>query len=195
VTRNEMLTSLRYRLNEAAADVWTDAELEDYLDSAIQGLYPYFFRYKVGTTIAGAGPVQTTPSGARNLYQVGQVRDGANRVRAVRGWTEGDGNALVPRLNIEETTLVWSWTEPYEAPVTGDQELDLKVEARECAVVRAAISALERVVTDRSKNEKYFAVQVREGVTEQDLLDAIDALHQTLKEHQDRALPLPERVA
>lgn len=193
-TTDDLRASLRFRLGEAAADVWTDAELNNYLWAGMQALYPYYFLHRVGTTVASGGPVQSTPPGAKNIYQVGVVPLTGTRVRPVRGWTEGDEDAIVPRLNLTGLTLTWSWTEGWDAPSSATEVLTIPTESQAMVICRAQISALERVLTNRTKREKYFAVQVREGVTEQDVLDAIDALHQSMRELSERAAPLPVPV-
>lgn len=193
-SRTTLLQALRMRLGEAADDVWESTELKAFVDSAIKGLYPYYFQYKVDTTVAGAGPIQTAPDGARNIYSIGVVRDGATRVRPIRAWTEGDGDANVPKLGITDQILVWSWTEAFAAPVNDGDTLTIPIQAEEAVLLRAHITALEKVVTSRAKRALYFATQVREGVTEQDILDTLDALHASLKEHLDAGQKLPELV-
>jgi hypothetical protein len=193
-SRSTLVAELRSRLGEAADDVWETTELKGFVNFAIKALYPYFFQYKVDTTTAGAGPIQTAPTGARNLYSIGVVRDGATRVRPIRGWTEGDAEANVPKLGITDQVLVWSWTEGWDAPSTDSETLTIPKEAEEVVVIRAHITALEKVITSRSKTQLYLAVQVREGASEQDILDTLDALHASLKEHLDRGMQLPQAV-
>lgn len=188
------MAELRARLGETADDVFSTAELKGFVDYGIKALYPYFFQYQVDTTTATAGPIQTAPTGARNLYSIGVVRTGATRVRPIRGWTEGDGEANVPKLNITGQTLVWSWTDGWDAPASDSTTLTIPKESEEVVVIRAHITALEKVVTSRTKTQVYLAVQVREGATEQDVLDTLDALHASLKEHLDRGMQLPQAV-
>lgn len=193
-TRDELKTELRYRLEDVSASVWTDAELNGYIDQAIQSLYPHWYIFKTGTTTAAGGPEQTLPSGARNLYYVGVKKATSTRVRTIRGWHEGDGVAIVPKVNITNDQLVWAWTVPHTAPASGSATLTIPAQAEEVVIIRAQITALERVLTDRVKYATYFATQVREGTTENDLATALDALHQSVDTRMKDAPGPPERV-
>ena len=193
-TRTLLLAELRNRLGESVASIWQDAELNGYLDQAIQSLYPHWYIFKTGTTTAGAGPEQTMPTDARNVYYVGVQTPTSHRVRTIRGWHEGDGVAVIPKVNIDTFTLVWSWTEPHTKPSAGGDTLTIPEQAEEVVVLRAQVTALEKVVTSKVKASKYFATQVREGVTENDIVAALDALHASIDARMKDAPGPPERV-
>ncbi len=194
-TRATLLTDLRNRLGEASASIWTDAELNIYLDQAIQSLYPHWYLFKVGTTTATIGPLQTMPSGAKNIHYVALKKDAtSNRARVIRGWHEGDTNAVVPKLNITDQTLVWSWTIPHTKPAASGDTLTIPTQAEEVVVLRAQVTSLEKVITSKVKAAKYFATQVREGVTENDIGAALDALHASIEARMKDAPGPPERV-
>jgi len=183
---------LQNRLGDTTNAIWSNDELNTYIDGAIVGLYPSYYRRLVDATTAGAGPVQTLPSGARNLYMVGVQRTGSTRVRYLRRWAEGDGEAMVPKTGITGETLVWAWTAGWPAPSSDIEVLTIPSEAEEVVVIRAMVSALEKLLTDRVSAERFLAVQVRQGATEDDINSAIDALHISLRERLERTIPLPE---
>ena len=193
-TRSELREQVITRLGDPNGEVWTVPELNDYLNQAIQSLYPYWPVYKVGTTTAGPGPVQTAPSGCRNIYWIGVKGATSTRVRTIRGWREGDGNAIVPKVNINGLELSWAWTEPHPAPTSDAAALTIPEQAEEVVVLRAVISALERVLSSKVKRERYYALHMREGVTEPDIGLALDALHESVRRRLERAPQPPERV-
>lgn len=192
-TRAIIRGDLRGRLGEATQDVWSDADLNNYLGDATTGLYPSFYQRQVGTTTAGAGPVQTKPSGAVNLYYVAVQSTASNRARTIRGWSEGDTDAIVPKLNITGQTLIWAWTVGF-ALVDDSTTLTLPRAAEEPIILRAQISALEAMLTTRAKKQKYFNLNVREAVSEQDVGLVLDALHASVDARLKTVLPLPQRV-
>lgn len=171
---------------------WSSSELEGYVKTAIEGLYPSFYRNRVATTIAADGPIQTAPVGARNFYRIGLQRLGSTRVRKIRGWAEGDGEIFCPKTGVTGQTLVWSWTEGWEAPASTTDAIGLPPEAREVVVLRAHISALEKLLSNRLALESYLAIQVREGTTDEEIVSTLDALHLSVRERLDRVRPLPE---
>jgi len=194
-TRQSLREELERRLGDTANAVWSDAQLNGFIDNRIKALYPTWFRRDVAITLADDGPVQTMPARCRNLYEVGLKRSTSTRVRRMRGWNEGDGQALVPKTGIEGETLVWSWTKGWDAPVDDTTTLTIPVEAEEAVLLSAHISALENILTDRVSVEKYHALQVRQGITEDDVATAIDALLASYREHVDNhRMTLPEVV-
>lgn len=195
-TRDGQKTELAMRLGDVAYTIWGTTELDGYLNHAYKTLYPTFYQVKVATTTAGAGPVQTKPTTAQydRLHSVGIKRDATvTRVRPVRRWFDGDVDAIVPLLLITGQTLTWAWTEGWDSPASGSTTLLIPIQAEEYAIVRAQISALEKVLTDRVSAEKYFAVQVRQAITEDDVVNTLDALHVTLRAIAERQPPLPEQ--
>ena len=180
------------RLGDASNTVWTTTDINGYIDNALRGLYPTFFQRNVNTTTAGSGPLQTMPSTARNVYSVGLQATGATRVRPLRNWVEGFGNALIPKLNITGETLVWAWTSGWDAPANDTDALTIPLEAQEVVILRVQIAALEHILGSRAKQDKYFSLQVRQAVDENDLATMIDALHASLTERLSKAQPLPE---
>lgn len=191
-TRLTIRTELRQRLGDAGAAIWTDGELNGAIDYAIKGLYPHFYRLKVGKTTAGGGPLQTAPSGARNVYSLGLQRTGSTRVRPLRGWRPGDGEAFVPKTGIDGDSLVWCWTTGYDAPTTDGETLLIPVEAEEVVILRSHVSALEALLSDRLRTDKYHALHVRASISEDDIATTIDALHASLRERLQNVTPLPE---
>lgn len=189
-----LLADLNSRLNDAANTVWPAAEKALFVSDAVAGLWPAFFLNKTGTTVATAGPIQTLPSGAVNLHYVGVKSATATRVRVIRGWQEGNGDCIVPKVNILEQTLVWAWVEPHAVPASTSTTLTCTVPALEVARLRAEISAYENVLGDRTKTAKYFAQQVREGVTESELVSQLDALHASVDARLKGLPPMPVRV-
>jgi hypothetical protein len=59
-------------------------------------------------------------------------------------------------------------------------------------ILRVQIAALEHILGSRAKQDKYFSLQVRQAVDENDLATMIDALHASLTERLSKAQPLPE---
>lgn len=193
-TRATLKTELDFRLGDGTDTIWTAPEKQQYVDDAIASLYPYYYLRQTNTSVAGAGPMQTMPSGAINLYYIGLQSTGSNRARVIRGWQEGTGQAVVPKLNITGQTLIWAWTIPHTVPASSGTVLTLPIPAEEVVILRAQITALERVLSNRVKAAKYFAIQVREGVTENEIISSLDALHASLDARLKNVLPLPERV-
>lgn len=182
------------RLGESVADVWTDDDLNSHIENAVTGLYPSFYKRAVGTTTAGAGPVQTKPSGAVNLYYIAVQGTASNRARTIRGWSEGGADAIVPKLNITGQTLIWAWTEPFDAPTDDVTALDIPTAAEEVVLLRSHVASLEQMLTTRDKKQKYFNLNVREATTEQDVGLILDALHTSIDNRLKYVLPLPQRI-
>lgn len=192
-TRTSLSTELAGRLGDSLYAVWDLPSLKGYIDYAIKGLYPSFFLFKVATTVAGAGPIQTKPSTARNLHMVGLQRVGSTRVRPLRGWQEGDADAFVSKTGITGDTLVWAWTTGWDAPTTDGETLTIPKEAEEVVLTRAQMTALERLLSDRVSQEKYFSLNVRQASTETDVMDTIDGLRQRLNDLLSVVMPTPEK--
>lgn len=193
-TRDQLRSELATRLGDSAFAVWPSAELDGFLNYAIKGLYPSYYQRKVASTTTVAGPVQTAPTNARNLYLVGHQRQNTIRVRNLRGWADGGGTAYLPKALDAGDTLVWAWTTAYDAPATGAEQLVIPAEAEEVVVLRAQITALEKLLSDRVSVDKYHALQVRQGVTEDDIANTLDALHASLRDRLSGVLPLPEVI-
>lgn len=191
-TRADIRGEVQNRLGDTGEEVWTEAELNGIIDYVIKGLYPTFYQRKVASTTAADGPVQTAPVGARNLYMVGHKKATSTRVRSLRGWHEGDGDAFVPRTGITDDTLVWAWTEGWSAPANDVEALTFPSEAEELVVLRACVAALEKLLTDRVSVETFHAIQVRQGVTEEDVDLLISNLRDSIEERVRNTLPLPE---
>lgn len=191
-TRDSLHTELERRLGDTSNGIWSDAELDDYLNNAITALYPYWFRRMVDETLAGAGPLQVAPANCRNIYMLGHKRTTSTRVRPLRNWFEGDGEAYVSKTGITGDTLVWAWTEGWGVPASGTEVLTFPPEANEAVLLRAQISAMEKLLVDRVSADKYHALQVRQASSDEDVASALDALHASLREHYDRAMVLPE---
>lgn len=187
-------SDLNSRLGDAANTVWTDAEKVLFVSDAVAGLYPAFFKAKTATTTAGAGPLQTAPTGCINIHYIGVQTPTSTRVRIIRGWQEGYQQALVPKVNIDGDTLVWAWTEPYAVPAITTDPLEVPTPGLEVARLRAEISAYENILADRVKTAKYFAIQVREGVTESEIVSYLDALHASIDARVKIQPQLPQRV-
>lgn len=192
--RSDIRTEVRNRLSEAAASIWTDAELNGFISNSIASLYPNFWLFKTATTVATDGPLQVNPSGARNLYFIGLQRIGSTRVRLMRQWKEGDTSTYIPKTGITGQTLVWAWTTGFTKPTGDVAALDIPQEAEEVVVLRTQITALEKVLSSRTKAATFFALTVREGVTEQDLVNTLDALHASIANRLENAIKRPERV-
>lgn len=191
-TRTTVRSELANRLGDPSFVVWTTAELNGYIDNAIKGLYPSFYQRKVATSTAAAGPLQTPPAGARNIYLVGLQRTGSTRVRPLRQWAEGALQVFVPKTGITGDVLVWGWTEGWDSPASDTEVLGIPRESEEVVILRAQVVALEKLLTNSVSAEKYFATQVREAHTDEDISLAIDAIHSSLRERLATVVPLPE---
>lgn len=190
-TRSELRLAVANRLNRITTS-WSEEDLNNIIGDVVSGLYPAFFNYKVDTTTAGSGPDQTMPTGARNLYMVGLQRVGSNRVRPLRNWFEGDGSAIIPKANITGATLVWAWTSGWSAPVDDFTTIDVPEEAVEVILLRSEIAALEALLASRLQGDVFYAVQVRQGITEDDIVNALQAKHASLSDRLEHAMKLPE---
>lgn len=191
-TRADIRSEVASRLGDTINEVWTEAQLNGIIDHVIQGLYPTFFQREVEETVAGDGPIQTMPVGARNLYMVGHKRSSSTRVRALRNWEEGNGQAYIPRTGITGDALVWAWTAGWEAPANDAEALLFPTEAVEVVVLRTMVAALEYLLTDRVSQEKFHAIQVREGSSEQDIDLLLSNLRDSITERVQRTIALPE---
>lgn len=191
-TRADIRAEVQRRLGDTLASVWTTDELNGFIDYVIEGLYPTFYQRQVAETTAANGPIQVMPAAARNLYMVGHKRATSTRVRNLRKWEEGYGEAYIPRTGIEGDALLWAWTEGWQAPSSDTENLTLPGEAGEVVVLRTMVAALEKLLTGRVSEEKYHAVFVREGVSEDDIDMLISNLRDSIRERVDRTLPLPE---
>lgn len=192
-TRTSLTDELESRLGDSSNAIWTAAELKAYIDFGIKNLYPSFYVQHVATTTATAGPIQAMPAGARNLHMIGLQRTGATRVRPLRKWQEGDGQAFIPQTGIDGSVLVWGWTSGWDAPSTDSETLAIPPEAEDVVVIQAHIKALERLLSDRVSLERYFSLNVRQAASEADIADTIDGLRQGLNDRLASALPLPEK--
>lgn len=193
-TRALLATEISTRLGDAANAIWPLAEVKSYVDYAIKGLYPSFYLRKVGTTAVASGLVQTGPAGVKNLYLIGYNRQDTARVRNIRGWAEGAGTAFIPKQLEVGDTLVWAWTVGWDAPASDGEVLTIPTEAEEVVILRSQIAALERLLSDRVSAEKYFALQVRQAITEEDIATSIDALQASLRDRLAGVVPLPEAI-
>lgn len=191
-TRLTIRTELKQRLGDTAGAIWTDANLNGYIENAIRGLYPTFFRRDAATTTATAGPMQTMPAGARNLYEVALQTSGSVRPVPILGWAEGSGSTFVPVTGITGSTLVWAWTKGFTAPTADGTTLDTNEDAEEVLIIRSHIAAIEHLLSNRVKRDKYFAINLRQATSEPDLGLTLDALHGSLDERVKRAVPLPD---
>lgn len=192
-TRDSLTAEVTLRLKDPAHAVWTENELHTYINTALEGLYPTYFRRMVEQTVAGAGPIQTLPIGAKNLYQVGYKKSTSRRARLLRKWGEGTGEAYIPRTAITGDALVWMWTTGWVASDYEDIETieNLPTEAIEAVVLRTCITAMERILQEKERLDQYLAIQAREDVSEQDIAVTLDALHATLDRKVKVAHPLP----
>jgi len=193
-TLASLKADLNTRLNDAANTIWPDAEKVLFVSDAVGSLFPNFFKAKTGTSTASAGPVQTGPTGVINIHYIGVQSASATRVRVIRGWSEGYGDAIVPKVNILGQTLVWGWSEAYAVPASTSTALEVPAPGLEVARLRAEISAFEQVLGSRTKTQKYLAVQVREGVSESEMVAHLDALHASVESRLKLQPPLPTRV-
>lgn len=195
-TRATVRDELRRRLGDypSPGAVWDDNELNGFIETAIGGLYPTYFLFDQNTTTAGAGPIQPAPSGARNIYHIGIVLPGSVRTHSVLSWEEGNGQVYLPVTSITGATLVWSWTKGFTVPSSDGTTLDVVPEALEVLILRSHITAIENLLSDRMKTDKFFALNIRQGVTEQDLATLLDALHSSLNKREERVIPLPKIV-
>lgn len=193
-TRLTVRDELRRRLGDGGSVVWTDAELNGFIDNGISGLYPTYYLRDQATTTAGSGATQTAPTGARNIYHIAIQFIGSTRTHSLMGWREGNGQAYLPVSGISGSTLVWSWTKGFTIPGSDVNVLDVTPEAVEVLVLRTQITAMENLLSDRVKTDKFFALNIRQGVTEQDIAIILDALHSSLNKRQERAIPLPEVI-
>lgn len=197
-TRQTLREELERRLGDTGNIVWDDTELNGFLDLSIKTLYPIYYLTKVGTTVAGAGPIQTAPAGAvgKRIYYLGFQRTGTNKTRPLHGWVAGEANGqvIVPKLTISGMTLLWGWTEGFDAPVTDGTTLTIPKEAEEVVVLRAQVLSLERLLTSRTHFEEYqVLLAAREGVTEEGIVGAINSLRTNIQSLEARAVPRPER--
>lgn len=191
--RSDLRGEISNRLGDAGNAVFSVAELNGYIDKAIKSLYPTFWKYQVSTTVATGGPLQTMPAGARDLYYIGLQSLTSTRVRLMRQWREGTNQAFIPKTGIDGQTLVWAWTGIFTSPGDDVTALDCGPECEEVIVLRVCISALERIVSSRVETAKYFALTVREGVTETDIVNTLDALHTSLDQRLKQAVIRPIR--
>lgn len=190
-----MRDELRRRLGDTGSAVWNDPELNGFLNQSVKALYPIYFQHKTGSTPASAGPAQQIPTGARNLYYVGLQRVGATRVRPIRGWIEGDGVVIVPKLGILGFTLHWAWTEGWDSPVTDTEVIPIPMEAEETTILRANVLAMERLLASRTHFESFQALLgLQEGVTEKEINASISSMKDSLIRFQEKAIKLPERT-
>lgn len=193
-TRASIRGELANRLNDPNNVVWTSTELNGYIDHAIKSLFPTYYIRKVGTTVAEGGPIQVPPLGATNLYFIGVQKIGSTRVRPIRGWTEGDDGAVVPKMGIYGANLFWAWVEGWDSPAADGTLLTVPKEAEDAILLRSHIKAMERLLSSRTHFEAYqVLLSARDGVTEDDISSTINHLRQSLQAHESKAIPLPER--
>ncbi len=193
---NTLSAELQNRLGDIpyTGVVWSFDELRIYIHSAIRALYPSYFQLQTATTIGQIGPMQPMPVGCRNLYMVGVKNPTSPRVRRIRGWAEGDGVCFIPKTTIEGHTVVWSWTSGF-TPRTQDADIiNLPPEAEEAVLLRAQAQCLNKLLIDRVAAERYFAIQVRQGVTEDDIALAVDGINAQLRLLLENTVPLPEQM-
>jgi len=191
INRDTLITETALRLKDPTFVTWGEAELRTYINTSLEGLYPTYFKRLVATTIATAGPMQTLPPTASNLYMVAYKKVLSKRARSLRRWAESNGEAYIPRTTITGDTLIWCWTAGWAAPETDIEALTLPVEVAEAVVLRAAITAIERLLLEKERLDQYLAIQAREDVSEADLGITLDALHATLDRKTKAAHPLP----
>lgn len=189
-----MRTSLRDRLGDVAIPyVWSDDQLDGFIDSAVTGLYPVYYNFANEISEAsGSGPLYPTPAGARNLYRVGLMSSSSSRIRWLRGWSEGNSQCLIPKTNIAGYTIVWCWTEGFEPPVSDTLPLGIPLEAEEVVLLRSTKSALEALLGNRVLKERYYSLNARVANTEDDIALTIDSINASIRERTEKAIPLPK---
>lgn len=193
-TRANLRAELRRRLNDTAGAIWADDELTGFLNHSVKSLFPTYFQRKTGSTLAGPGPDQMLPGGCRNLYYVGLQRLEATRIRPIRGWIEGDGVVIVPKLNISGFTLHFGWTEGWDEPASDSELIPIPTEAVETLVLRANVLAMEKLLASRTHFESFRSLLgQQEGVTENEINASISSLKDSIIRFQERAIPLPEK--
>ena len=202
--RSTLVADASQRLLDTSNTIFPVAEMRTYFNGAVTSIYPTFFNYETSTTTATNGPIQTMPTldglgnalalPCRNLYYIGESKSTSVRVRLLRQWKEGVGCAFIPKTGIAGETLVWAWTSGFTDPGDDVTALNLTPEAEDVVVIKMCIAALERVASSRVELLKYFALTVREGVTEQDVIQALDAFHASLDDRIKAAIPRPARV-
>ena len=193
-TRDSLRTELKNRLGDPTNVVWANTELDGYLDFGIKGLYPAFYKRNVATTTGTASLIQAAPANCTNIYLIGLQRVGTSRIRNLRGWAEGSGSAYIPKGNLLGETLIWAWTTGWSAPATGAEVLTIPQDSEEVVLLRAHITALEKLLSDRVSADEFIALQAREGVTENDVATTLEALHRSLADRLAIAQPLPEVI-
>lgn len=189
-------TSLRTELKDSrvGSTAFTDAQLNYFIDTAIQGLYPVYYKLYVDTTTAAGTVIETAPSGCVNIHEI--LVQGP-RPRRLRGWREGQGEAFVPAYAIGDGTpaggtLIWHWTTGWDAPASDGAAIDIPNEAREYVLLKAHMMCLQNLLTSRLETDKFFAIQVRQAITEDELLAAIDSIQRQLDTKAQQAKPLPK---
>jgi len=99
---------------------------------------------------------------------------------------------MVPKLGITGMPLHWGWTVGWDTPGTDTETLTFPLAADEVVLLRAQITALEHIITNRVKAESYFATNVRQAITEDDVATTLDALHTSLNARLAAAPILPD---
>lgn len=198
-TLNYMLADLRIRLGGSdTTSVWSDANVRSLIVSSTFGLYPAYYSLEADSFTADDddSPHHPLPTGARNVYSVKLKRSDANRLRKVRGWTEGDGVITIPKHGIDGQQVTVSWTLPLEIPSASisnpDAGFTFPNEAYDVLILRSHVACLQTLLSDRAALDRYLAVQARQEVTEEDILNTIDAIQDSIRQRMDRAIPLPE---
>lgn len=192
-TVNTLLTSLRTRLNDSGDIIWTAAEKTDAVQTALKGLYPYWWAPQVTSGVAVAGNMQTLPAGVSRLYGIYRKSAASNRSRPLRNWQEGQGTVMLSQSNLTGDILIYCWTAGFNPALVTDPITGLPLEAEEAALLKAEITLIERLLADKTRTAKYFAQQVREGTTENELVAQLDTMHASLDRLQKAAIPLPHR--
>lgn len=202
--RSDLRSRVSQQLGDPTAAVFTSTELNLYFTNAVKSLYPTYWRYMASETVGSAGTFQAMPTHdslgvllalpCRNLYQIKYIKPGTVRPRLLRQWTEASGFAEIPRSDLLGDTIIWSWTTGFTDPGDDITTLDMNPECEEIVTIRMMIACLERVASNRVEAAKYFSLTVREGVTEQDVIAALDALHATLQDRLKAAVARPARI-
>jgi hypothetical protein len=70
--------------------------------------------------------------------------------------------------------------------------MDIVPEAREVLLLRAEIAAFEELLSGKLQAGGYGAVQLRQMISEDEVVNALQAKHASLQDRLDRVVPLPE---
>lgn len=172
--------------------------LDQALDIGLARLYPFMYK-KDSVDAAVLVPYGTQGSAevvAPESDTIYLVEDATERI-PLTGWSTRPGKVIgIPTYSTYGDTVNYYFHEAYTWPADEDDDVEWPAKFQSLVLLSAAIEAIEMVLAQRADTNTYFAIQVRQGVSEEELMTLHDAWDRRLvRLREELGMELPAVVA